>query len=124
MSDDLKKAASIPGSSNELIAHTMAARMLAQVSRGKNKKQLMDDLNKTRNAYVTAHKAFYHKDPESIALLQLDENSSSLNDPDQIFLETEEGNGPSDISSLQVSSEQFASSRDTESDIKAAQESS
>ena len=82
MSEDLKKAASIPGSSNELIAHTMAARMLAQVQRGKNKQQLMEDLNKTRNAYVTAHKAFYGKDPESIALLQLDEESRSNDDPD------------------------------------------
>jgi len=35
MSDDLKQAAT-KGSSNELIAHTMAARVLAQVSRGKN----------------------------------------------------------------------------------------
>jgi len=42
----------------------------------------MEDLNKTRNAYVTAHKAFYGKDPESIALLQLDEESRSNDDPD------------------------------------------
>jgi hypothetical protein len=29
----------------------------------------MDDLSKTKKAYVTAQKAFYGKDPEAIALL-------------------------------------------------------
>jgi len=54
---------------NELIANTMAQRMLAQVRSGKSSQSLHDEKEKMKGALNLAQKAYYDKDPEAIALL-------------------------------------------------------
>jgi hypothetical protein len=44
---------------------------------------MSEDLARTKKAYQIAQKAFYEKDPESIALLQLEVSDSS---DDKIYL--------------------------------------
>jgi len=73
--------------SNELIAHTMAERVLAQVSSGKAQSQVAEDLEKTKGAWQLAHRAYYDKDPEAIAYLQLDNDDD---EDEQIILEVDE----------------------------------
>lgn len=68
MTDEMKHVASKLGS-NELIAHSIAERMLAQVQAGKSKQQVAEDMSQTHSALKLAQKAFYDKDPEAIALL-------------------------------------------------------
>ena len=53
MNDELKEQASQLGS-NELIAHTMAQRILAQVSSGKNKESVMKDFQNSKEALKLA----------------------------------------------------------------------
>lgn len=63
--------------SNELIAHSIANRVLAQVHSGTSKDKLINDLNQTKSALKLAKDAYLRKDPSSIALLQLDESANS-----------------------------------------------
>lgn len=54
---------------NQLIAHTMAERVLSQLDKGKNQEQILKDLAKSKEALVLAQRAFYDKDPEALEYL-------------------------------------------------------
>ena len=92
--------------SNELIAHSIANRVLAQVHSGTSKDKLISDLNQTKSALNTAKEAYYKKDPQSIALLQLDESANTSTE-DQIILEDADD---STLASLQVEDQSILSS--------------
>ena len=84
MDDDIKEQAQRSGS-NQLIAHAIADRVLAQLHAGKDKKSLAQDLSKTKESLKLAQKAFYDKDPEAIELLQLDDRAIA-DENDKIIL--------------------------------------
>lgn len=64
---------------------------------------------KSKKAYELAQKAFYEKDPKSMALIQLKTKDA---EDEQIYLEEESDNKPAEIASVQVQQEEFAKSRD------------
>lgn len=55
--------------SSEVIAHTMAERVIAQAQSGKSKDELTKEMKESKKALQIAQKAFYDKDPEAIALI-------------------------------------------------------
>ena len=71
MDEQMKKDVAKLGS-NQLIAHTMAARVLAQIDQGKKQSDIQKDLSRSKEALNLAQKAFFEKDPEAIEYLQLD----------------------------------------------------
>jgi len=81
MNDEMKQEAAQLGS-NKLIAHTLANRVLAQISSGKPKDAIKKDLSKTKESLEIAKSAFFKKDPEAIAFLQISDEDDS--DDDQI----------------------------------------
>lgn len=62
MDDSMMHDASKIGS-NELIANTIAQRVLDQVQNGKSKTVVAKDLSKTKKALVLAQQAFFKKEP-------------------------------------------------------------
>ena len=89
----MKEEAKTMGS-NQMIAHAIADRVLAQMEKCKDQKAVMNDLGKTKEALKLAQKAFYDKDPEAIELLQLDEADKSVVDlSDKIFLFDQKSSG-------------------------------
>ncbi len=86
MDDEMKEKTKAIGS-NQVIAHAIADRVLAQIQNGKPEQAVMTDLSRTKEALKLAQKAFYEKDPEAIELLQLDESDKSVVDvSDKVFL--------------------------------------
>lgn len=61
-----------------MIAHTIADRVLMQLEQGKSEDEIMADLGKTKQALKLAKKAYYQKDPEAIELLQLSDETGTL----------------------------------------------
>lgn len=61
-----------------MIAHTIADRVLMQLEQGKSEDEIMADLGKTKQALNLAKKAYYQKDPEAIELLQLSDETGTL----------------------------------------------
>lgn len=84
MTDDMKKEASKLGS-NKLIAHTLATRVLAQVSSGSSEEEVKKDMGRTKESLELAQKAFFDKDPEAIAFLQLSDVDDGDDDDDEVI---------------------------------------
>lgn len=82
MSDDMKQEASKLGS-NRLIAHSLASRVLAQLSKGKSQEDIKKDMGKTKESLLIAQNAYFDKNPEAIAFIQLSDDNDS--DDEQII---------------------------------------
>ena len=76
LDEDTKTQAAKLGS-NELIAHTIAQRVLAQISNNTTQAQVMKDLGKTKESLQLAQLAFYDKMPEAVEFLQLEDDIPS-----------------------------------------------
>jgi len=85
MNDEMKHHTAKLGSSR-LIAHSLANRVLAQISTGKSKESIKKDLSQTKESLEIAQSAFFKKDPEAIAFLQLSDDDDDSDD-DQIQIE-------------------------------------
>lgn len=90
----------------ELIANTMAQRMLAQVKSGKPQQSLLAEKKNMQEALKLAQKAYYLKDPKSVALLQLDVDEGQ-GSSEQILIE--DGSASASGDKLTVDEDQFVS---------------
>lgn len=85
----MKKNAARMGS-NQIVANAMAERVLNHLKNGKSEHVIKKDLEKTKQAFELAKKAYFDKDPEAINFLQLDEGHQS--EKEVIMLSDDLGN--------------------------------